>query len=340
MQIRIEQLESCLKRDLKPVYLVCGDVPLLVQEASDQIRQATRKQGFSERIVMHVEARFNWNELSSVASGLSLFCERRLLELRLPTGKPGDAGSKAVQAYLNENSDQDVLLIIAGKIEAASRRTKWYKLIEKLGVVVQVWPLDNRQLPVWVQQRMRKKGMEPTAEAIAVLANRVEGNLLACAQEIEKLHLINGPGSISLETVMGTVADSARYDVFDLIDSALAGDTRRTVRIIKGLRSEGAEPVVVLWALAREIRSQAKMATEVSCGSSVDQVLARFHVWEKRKTLVKQGLRRHRPARWWAMLRRACVIDRNIKGFAQGNVWDELLQLSLMIAGKKLMSAA
>lgn len=339
MKIKLEQLAGQLNKGLAPIYIISGDEPLLVQEAADLVRKTAREAGCHERIVMSVEKGFDWNSLAQESGGMSLFAEKRLLELRLPSGKPGDAGGKALRAYAEAPSTDDVLLIVAGKIDTKSQQTKWYKSVEAAGVAVPIWPMAVAQLPAWINQRMKANKMRPTRDAAQVLAERVEGNLLACAQEIDKLFLVHGAAEIDAEMVVDAVANSARFDIFGLVDTALAGNGERVARMMNGLRSEGVEPILVLWALGREIRTLASMSFEVSRGISPDQVMRSQRVWEKRKPLIKKGLRRS-PRQWWVLLHRAGQIDRMIKGQATGNVWDELLQLALMMAGIRLARAS
>lgn len=301
------------------------------------VRQYARKAGFNERLVLHVDSGFDWQEFLQTTHGLSLFAERRLIELRIPSARPGDMGSRLLQEYANNPVSDNVLLVIAGKLDAASQRSKWFKALETAGVVLQVWPLDTRRLPGWIQQRMQAKGMQPTREAVAVLAERVEGNLLACVQEIERLHLLHGAGPLDAQDVVNSVVDNSRFDIFTLVDSALGGDMVRTARIVRGLRSEGIEPVLVLWALVREIRSLASMSHKIHKGARDESVISQSGVWEKRKLAVRQGLRRHSLQGWWRMLHRAGQIDRIIKGMSTGNAWNELLELSLMMAGAKTL---
>lgn len=338
MQIKPEQLNVRLKQGLASIYFVSGDEALLVQEASDAIRAAARQAGCSEREVHHVESGFDWQGFLQSGDEMSLFAERKLIELRLPTGKPGDAGSKALQAYADRPSEDNILLIVSGKVEANARKSKWYKALDQAGAMVTIWPMDIKQLPGWAMRRMKEKGLQPSQEAVALLVERVEGNLLACAQEIEKLLLLHGSGPVDVDQVAASVADSSRFDIYTLVDGALQGDAARTTRIINGLRGEGVEPVLVLWALSREIRAMAGMAFEMSQGARGEQVLAKHRVWEKRKPLVRAGLKRHSLAQWQAMLDRCAEIDAMIKGGRAGNVWDELLQLSLWLGGLRLFS--
>jgi len=335
--MRFEQLASHLQQGLQPLYLISGDEPLQLMEAADAIRQRAREQGFAEREVLHVEAGFDWNSLLAVSGSLSLFAEQRLIELRLPTGKPSKEGSKALSEYASNLPPDTVLLITSGKLDRSAQNSKWYKALDGAGVTLQVWPVEPGALSGWVMQRMRSRGMQPSPEAAQLLAERVEGNLLAAAQEVEKLRLLYGDGPVSAEQVEEGVADSARYDIFELVDTALVGDAARTSRVIEGLRAEGVEPILVLWALLREVRAMAQMAEELSHGANVDAVMGQFRIWDKRKGPVRAGLKRHNLKRWLALLRRGGRIDRMIKGSESGNPWDELLQLALLMAGVRLV---
>jgi len=337
VKLRYEQLASHLQQALQPLYLLSGDEPLQLMEAADAIRHQARAQGFAEREVLHVEAGFDWNTLLAASGSLSLFAEQRLLELRLPGGKPGKEGSKALIEYAADPPPDTVLLISSGKLDRSAQNSKWYKALEAAGVTLQVWPVEPRALPGWVMQRMRARGMQPTPEAAQLLAERVEGNLLAAAQEVEKLRLLYGEGAIDAEQVEQGVADSARYDIFELVDTALLGDAPRTSRVIEGLRAEGVEPILVLWALLREIRALAQMAEELGEGAGIEAVMGQHRVWDKRKGPVRAGLQRHNLKRWLQLLRRGGRIDRMIKGSEPGNPWDELLQLALLMAGVRLV---
>lgn len=338
MQIRPEQLDAHLKKTLAPVYFISGDEPLRVLEAADAVRTAARAQGFTERDVLSVQPGFDWNRLLDGAGNLSLFAERRVLDLRLPTGRPGDAGAQALREYAARPPQDTLLLVTAGKLESAARSSKWVQALGQAGVVVFVWPLQAGELPAWVQARMRRCGLEPTPEAVRMLADRVEGNLLACVQEIDKLYLLRGAGPVTEADILQLVADHARYDVYGLADAALAGQAARCVHILQGLQAEGTAPPVVLWALARELRTLAGMAAEVAGGSALPAVLAKYRVWANRKNLVGQALRRLPAARCRSLLRQCARLDRVCKGQAAGNPWDELLQLTMQLAGKPVLA--
>lgn len=336
MRVKPEQLSSQLQRGLAPIYLVCGDEPLQVQESGEAIRVQARQKGYSEREILTVSPVFDWDLLWQTSHSLSLFAARRLIELRLTGAKPGDKGNAALVDYVAHPAPDTVLLITASKLDAQAQASSWFKALERTGVVVQVWPVEARTLPAWIMQRLRAKGMQASSEAAALLAERVEGNLLAAAQDIEKLYLLYGPTSIDAVKVAEAVADSARFDVYDLVDTALLGDAVRATRTLYGLRAEGAEPTLVLWALVREVRSLAGMAYDCRKGASVEPVLIKHRVWEKRKAAVRQALQRHPLRHWQKLLSIAARIDRVIKGATPGNAWDELLQLSLAIAGVRL----
>jgi len=236
LKIQANQLSSHLLKSLAPCYLVTGDEFLLVDEALDAIREAARKRGFTSRELHVATTGFDWNALTASTSNLSLFAEQRIIELRLPTGKPGKAGSAAI-IDLVEQSGPDLLFIVVGpKLDRSSSASKWAKTIDQKGVSLPLWPIGVRELPGWIANRMRAAGLQPDGDAVTLIADRVEGNLLAAQQEIEKLRLILGEGKVSAEAVNDAVANSSRYDVYKLTDAALAGDATRSVRIMGGLR--------------------------------------------------------------------------------------------------------
>ncbi len=340
MQVKPEQLDAHLKKQLAPVYFISGDDPLRVMEAADAVRAAARAQGYDERDVLTVQTGFDWYSLQSEAGSLSLFSSQRVIDLRMPTGKPGREGAQALRDFAEQVPEDTLLLVTAGKLDPAARKSKWVQALDKAGVVLFVWPMDAREFNGWVAARMRRCGLEPTAEAVSMLADRVEGNLLACVQEIDKLYLLQGAGAVDADAITRLVADNARFDVFGLVDAALAGKAARSIRILHGLEAEGTAPQIVLWALAREIRQLTAMATQVAGGQAIPGVLSRYHVWANRKTAVGTALKRLKPAECNAMLRHCASIDRISKGRGAGNAWDELLQLTCRLAGQEVLSVA
>ncbi|UCB54723.1 MAG: DNA polymerase III subunit delta [Thiotrichales bacterium] len=332
MNVRPDQLAGILNRQLHPLYLISGDEPLQVMESSDAVRAACRQQDYSEREVFDVDTSFDWQLLRDEANSLSLFSSRRILELRIPSAKPGREGGQALKDYAANPPEDTVLLITTGKLDAAQKKTAWFKALDQVGVVMQCWPVGADRLPAWIKQRFQSKGMQASREVVDYVCQRVEGNLLAAAQEIDKLHLLVGPGAVDLDSVRDAVADSSRFSVFELADSALAGDQARVIRILHGLRAEGVEPVLVTWALAKEVRLLAAVSAN---RASADYALKQAGVWQNRMALFKSCLARHTAASFNHCLQRCARIDGITKGQQTGNVWDELQTLGYQLAGSR-----
>lgn len=332
-KLRPEQLSTALRKQLAPAYLISGDEPLLSLESCDLIRQAARAAGFTERELHHVDNGFDWDQLLTSVNSLSLFADRKIIELRIDNGKPGDKGAKTLISYCENPPPDTLLLIVTPKLDASSQRSKWYKSLEQIADVVQIWPVGPLQLPRWIEQRMQRAGLSADRDAIDMLAARIEGNLLAAAQEIEKLKLLAVNGQVSAEMIAGAVADSARYDVFSLLDKALHGDARAAVRTLQGLKGEGTDATVVLWALAREIRTLYQIAHAVQQGQALDRAAQAAGVWDKRKSLVATALRRLKLNQLQVLMRKANGIDKAIKGLRNADVWDELMDLTLNLSG-------
>jgi len=336
MKLNFSQLNSHLEKQLQPVYFLSGDEPFQLDEAAQLIRATAKSQGYTEREVYHVDRSFDWDQLNHSAGSMSLFAERKVIEIRIPTGKPGDKGSKALVAYAEHIPEDNLLLIVSGKLDSSQTRSKWYKALDKVGATLAVWPLDIKQLPSWLKQRMQMRGLQPTEDALTLLAEQVEGNLLAADQELEKLRMLHGEGAISAEQVLEAVSDSARFDAFALVDVALQGDAVRVSRILHGLKNEGEDVLHILGALMYQLRMLEKMSSAVFSGQHLEQVFSQHRVWDKRKVLLSAGLKRHSLKRWQAFLLVAGRIERMSKGLATGKPWDELLQLTLRIAGVSL----
>ena len=329
-----------LKEELAPVYVVSGDDPLLCGEACDLIRQACRAAGSEERQVFDVDRSFDWAQLYEASHSLSLFAQKRLLELRLPSGKPGDAGAKALLAYLEQPAEDTTLLISLPKLDGSTQRSKWAKaLIDHADSrFVQIWPIEPQQLPTWIRDRLAQAGLQASPDAVELLSARVEGNLLAAAQEIEKLKLYCPQGQLTLDTVQQVVADSARFDIFHLSDAMLQGQPQHALRMLQGLRGEGVEAPVVLWAVSRELRSLTDMAQQQARGIPLDKVFSsqRPPVWDKRKPLLRGALQRHPADAWERWLNAAQTVDEQIKGQAPGSPWDGLARILVEAAGARL----
>ncbi|WP_339671578.1 DNA polymerase III subunit delta [Dasania marina] len=339
MKIKAEQLAQQLKKQLLPVYLLHGDEPLLIQECADHVRHACKAQGFGDRDIIHVENNFTGEELYASNQAISLFADRKIIELRMPTGKPGTAGSKALVDYVANPSPDNVLLIICGKIESASQRSKWFKTVEAAGASVQLWPINARDLPRWIEQRLRALGMQANPDAIELLADRVEGNLLAASQEIHKLQLYAEQETITVETVMAAVADSARYNIFGLIDSCLEGDTLSALKMLQGLKSEGNQVFAILPLFTRELRNLYACAQQIGDGHGIDRVLQNQRIWDSRKRITKIALQKLSLSRITRLIQLANDIDQSAKGMSKANSWDLLEQLITLMTGRELAIA-
>ncbi len=340
MQIRFDQLAARLEQGLAPIYVVTGDEPLQHAEATDAIRAAARAQGYTAREVHEAGNDFDWNRLSESADSLSLFADRRLVDLRIPGGKPGRDGGAALAAWAERPPEDTLLLVTLPRIDPQSRKSKWYKALDKAGVTVPVWPVEIGQLPAWIGKRMRARGLQPDNDAVALLAARCEGNLLAAAQEIDKLLLLGGPGPVDAERVAEVVADSARWSVFDLADAMLDGEPARVARILAGLRGEGTQPPVLLWALQREIAMLAAAAARRAEGQAPDAALAAAGVWDKRRSRARRALERFDADGWQRLLASCARLDRLAKGAARGSFWDEVVELAVNVAGAQSRTLA
>lgn len=330
MQLSPDQLSAHLKRGLAPVYLIAGDEPLIAQESADAIRAAARAAGFGERELHTVEAGFDWDAFYASTRVGSLFAARRMVELRLPTGKPGDAGGKVLAQLADEAAPDLLVLIVSGKLDKGARAAKWVGAIERAGVVLVLYPIEVGQLPGWIARRMRARGLTPGEGVSELLAHYFEGNLLACAQEIDKLALA-GARAVDVDDIEGNLGDNARFNVFGLADACLAGEPVQLLRILGSLKAEGVAPVLVLWALAREARELAGLAGAVAAGRPEAEVLDK--VWMRRRPLIRKALQRATAPHWLDAIAQAARADRAIKGQGEGEAWHELECLALAIAG-------
>ena len=331
MQVKPEQLEQHLKQGMRSCYLVTGAEPLIVQECADAIRRAARAAGCIDRERFDSSDKESWQNLVQSASAMSLFGDRKLIEIQVENGKPGAEGSKALQEYLSIESE-DILLIVAGKIDKQSQRAKWCTALDQSGTIVTVWPVHPRDLPSWIQQRMNQRGMKYDREAITMLAERVEGNLLAAAQEIEKLSLLANDRHITTEIVSQSVGNSARYNAFNMVDTALAGDARGALRALRGLKAAGSAAPAILWPVSKELRLLIDASSAVKKGTPAGAALDRLGVWRSRLNLMQQALSRHTPESLDYCLHLNFAADGSAKGFMPGDCWDYLESLVVAIA--------
>lgn len=338
MRIKPEQLSAVLQKGLMPVYFITGDEPLQLGEMADAVRKAAKKAGFESREIISAETGFEWNQLAFSADSLSIFADKKIIDLRLPSGTPGTEGAKALIAYCDRLPDDTLLLITAGKVASGALKTRWLEALEKKGVVIQVWPLEGQDLIRWLQQRMLQRGLNAETDGLRILASRIEGNLLAAAQEIEKLYVLYGTGNLSNQQIFDVVADSSRYDVFKLMDSVLSSNVNRIFKVLSGLRAEGIAAPIVLWALTREARVLIKIKLALSQGQNREVVFKNNQIWDKRKQLVSNALNRLSADDLNSILVLSAKADRQIKGQQQGDTWETLLAICLMFASTQIMA--
>lgn len=334
-QLRADQLDPHLERGVAPLYVIHGDEPLLSLEAADAIRAAARKAGCSERQVMVVERGFDWGQLGQAAAEMSLFAERKLIELRIGGGKPGTEGAAAIESYCANLVEENVTLVSLPRLAKAEQSTGWFAALAERGVVVNVFPVERARLAQWIGMRLARQKQRADEATLAFLADCVEGNLLAAHQEIQKLALLCPEGALPFEQVRDAVLNVARHNIYQLAEAMLAGDARRASRVAESLRGEGEEPLRVLWVLADEVRALARIQAGLAAARPLPELLRENRVWgEPRLTLMGQAARRLKITAIHAALERAVLIDRMVKGVAKGDVWDELLGLALWFAAR------
>jgi DNA polymerase-3 subunit delta len=323
MQLRSGDLPRELAKSLLPAYAIHGDEPLLAMEAADAVRAAARKNGFTERQVIEPGRSFDWSEFSHAAAAMSLFAEKKIVELRLPNGKPGTQGAAAIAAYCEKPNPDQLLLVTLPRLDRSAQGSAWFNALARLGAVVDVWPLDRARLPAWISDRLARQKQRAGREVLEFLAERVEGNLLAAHQEIQKLALLAPEGELSLETVEEAVASVARYDPYDAAEALVSGDIARYVRVIEGLRGEGEAPPFILFALSGALFALHE--------GSADRIFNR-----NLKRAVEGAVRRFPPKKVARAIADAAALDRTIKGVGEGDTWMGFVRLGLnLVDGAK-----
>jgi DNA polymerase-3 subunit delta len=332
-----DKLPAELKKKIAPIYIVSGDEPLLVQETCDLIRSSLKKAGYTERELLHADAGFNWEQVSYSANSMSLFAEQKLLEIRMSSAKPGKDGIAALNAFAASPPDGTILMLVMPRLDQSTQKTKWFKTIEHSAAFVQIWPIELKDMPRWIDNRFKRAGLVATRDAVAAMVERVEGNLLAAVQEIERIKLVSEDGKVDARLIQQGVADSSRYDVFALLDAAVGGNPVRTLKVLGGLQLEGGEVLYIVAMLVRELRGLVLMANEFKA-TSLDSALRKGRIWAKRKNLVSNCLRSHSVGDFQDMLSRTATIDGMVKGVNSGNPWNELTSITLQLAGTRLLS--
>ena len=342
MQLRADQLPAHFSRGLQRLYTIHGDEPLLAQEAGDSIRAAARAAGYTERKVFAVSgAHFDWSGLLGAAQAMSLFAERQLIEIRIPGGKPGKDGSEALQRYCAHLSDDVLTIVHLPKLDRQQQQGAWFGALDQAGVMLQVLPIERRALPAWIAQRLAAQNQhvaegEAGQQTLAFFADRVEGNLLAAHQELQKLALLYPPGELSLEQVEAAVLNVARFDVFKLSEAVLAGQVPRLLRMLDGLRAEGEAAVLVHWSLAEDIRALKRVKDALVQGRPLPMALRENRVWGQKERLFERALPLLAEHQLAHLVQAASLCDGIIKGLKQPDwplePWDALRRLALMLA--------
>lgn len=335
MKLKYEQLPTHLRNGLKPVYIIAGDEILLSQESCDMIRQAARDNGFEEREVYHVEGNFDWGQVLEGANAMSLFASRKIMEIRIPSGKAGDSGNKALLEMSERPNPDNLLIIVLPKLDKTIQNQKWFKNLELSGVLITLWPVERHQLPQWISQRMSRLGLSADGDALQILADRADGNLLAAVQEIEKLNM-QGIRHVTLAQIEESVADTSRYDVFALSECAFNGETRRALHVLEVLKGEGFNPLQPLAIISNEIRQLCQIKQLMETGKTADQALQSLAInWPKKQQQFKKAAQRISLAQSFELLKLCEKTDQATKSILADDPWRLLSLLTLSLSGAK-----
>ena len=331
-QVRADALEAALVKGVAPLYIVHGDEPLLALEAQDAIRRHARAAGCSEREVYSAERGFDWSALAHAAAGMSLFADRKLIELRIPTGKPGTDGAAAIIAYCEHLVTENVTLVSLPRLGRTDQSAAWFQALVGCGVLVDIFPVDLVRLPQWIAGRLHRQGQSASPEALAFLVEAVEGNMLAAHQEIQKLGLLHPPGQLDFAAVRDAVLDVSRHDVFQLAEAMVAGDHARALRVIDSLRGECEAPARIVWVLGEELHALGMVLEASRSGRSANDALREARVYgQSRQQALTRAMRRVTQESHAAALRRAAHCERVAKGVGDGDIWQELSLLALAL---------
>ncbi|MGH8799780.1 MAG: DNA polymerase III subunit delta [Casimicrobiaceae bacterium] len=340
MQVRPPQLAAHLAKGMAPLYVVHGDEPLLAIEAGDQIRAAARAAGCEEREILVAEAGFKWDALAAANRNLGLFGSRKLIDLRIPGGKPGVEGARILEDCANHPGADAITLITLPRLDRAAMNSAWFSALERAAVTVPVYPLERDELPRWIAGRLARQKQRASADTLRFLADTTEGNLLAAKQEVEKLGLLLPEGELDATAVEQAVADVARFDVFQLSEAWLAGDAARACRILASLEAAGEGLPLLLWQLAEDVHGLAAVLAAAASGTPIGVAVRSARVWGRRQAAMERAAQRIAPAAIPRLITDLARLDALAKGIGRGNAWDELRALALALAGKALPAAA
>ena len=334
MNIKPEQLQNHLSNQPASLYFAFGSEILLVEQSLTTIKDAAKKLGFNERFRFDIDGNFSWDAIFNLISSPSLFADKRIIECRLTTGKIGVKGSKAL-SELTENLPDDIMLIISsGKLDMAQQKSKWFKALDKKGVIIQHWEVQSEQLVGWIVNHMSQLGLSSSNEVANAIAYCTEGNLLATMQEIQKLQIAYPDGNIDLNEYLSQIDQQSQYTVFGMIDAALKGDTDKVNKIFSSLVDDSTPPVILISSLYREIKNLVTMSIELKTNQTIDTILSNHRVWQKRKPLISFALKTHSYQQLQKLLLALGRIDRSLKGMDNLNVYDELQAVAITLSGK------
>ena len=334
MNIKPEQLQNSLSNQLASTYFAFGAEILLVEQSLSMIKGIARENGFNERFRFDIDGNFSWDSIISLISSPSLFAEKRIIECRLTTGKIGVKGSKALNEILETLPDDILLIISSGKLEMAQQKSKWFKTLDKKGIIIQNWEVQSNQLVGWITRNMSQLGLDSNIEVANAIAYCTEGNLLASMQEIQKLKIAYPDGKINLREYLNQIDQQSQYSVFGMIDSALQGDTDKVNKVFNSLVDDSTPPVILVSSLYREIKNLVNMSIELKTNQTIESILNNHRVWHKRKPLISNALKKHSYQKLQKLLLILGRIDRSLKGMDNLDVYDELQNVVIALSGK------
>ncbi len=334
MKIKPDQLSKNLSNGLESLYFIFGPEILLVEQSLTLIKKAAKENNFSDRVRFDIDGLFPWDTINNEMANPSLFSEKRIIECRLTTGKIGLKGSKALTELVDTLPDDILLIISTGKLDMNQQKSKWFKALDKKGAIIQHWEVQNEHLVSWIINQMTQLGLKPNKEVAEAIAYCTEGNLLASMQEIQKLKIAYPDGHINADEFLNQIDQQSHYSVFGLIDAALKGDSAKVNKVFNSLVDEMTPPVIIISSLYREIKSLATMSVELKQNEPIEDIFEKHRVWQKRKPLISNALKKHPYQRLQKLLLSLGRIDRSLKGMDNLNVYDELRSVVITLSGK------